>query len=63
MRQGKRPFVDDDEEESGKESGEREDGENGSGEKKTGRRSADGRSNDDLPDGETWMDMPEEDDE
>jgi hypothetical protein len=59
MRQGKRPFVDDDEEERG----DRKDGENGSAEQKSGRRSADGRSNDDLPDGETWMDMPEEEDE
>jgi hypothetical protein len=64
MRQGKRPFVDDDveneKEESGNQSREREDGESGSREKKTGRRSADGRSNDDLPEGETWMDMPED---
>jgi hypothetical protein len=61
MRQGKRPFVDDEEEEkgeNGKESEEREDVENGEGE--SGRRSEDGRSNDDLPEGWTWMDMPED---
>jgi predicted XRE-type DNA-binding protein len=46
MRQGKRPFAEDDEAERGEE--------------QTGRRSADGRSNDDLPEGETWMDMPED---
>jgi hypothetical protein len=60
MRQGKRPFVDDDEENE-KNGGSGEDGENGSGAKKSGRRSEDGRSNDDLPEGETWMDMPEDD--
>jgi transposase-like protein len=56
MRQGKRPFVKDEGQidESGKDESE-------SGEKNSGRRSADGRSNDDLPEGETWMDMPEDD--
>jgi hypothetical protein len=94
MRQGKRPFKEDEsgkesgEEQSGKECGERNCGsesgkesgsgeeknsggkesgersgdENGGGEKKSGRRSEDGRSNDDLPDGWTWMDMPEDED-
>jgi hypothetical protein len=56
MRQGKSPFRDGEsrEDESGKESGERRGDE-------SGRRSEDGRSNDDLPEGWTWMDMPEED--
>jgi predicted DNA-binding protein YlxM (UPF0122 family) len=68
MREGKRPFVEEEQGESGEQKDSSENGagesgkENGSGEERSGggRRSEDGRSNDDLPEGWTWMDMPED---